>query len=97
MKMKEFNLSQQAAGDLWADIQAFFVETFNEQKKVEEIKRSAGKLKEDLEARFGNKYKAEPIVKLLENGFQQIDGMFLFKRADFFPQVQHHVIEEVKA
>lgn len=86
MKMNGKELSQKQAGTLWTDIQAYFIELFEERPDLLTITISPEGLASDMQARFKGKYDPEAIVGLLKNGFENAAGNYVFKRTDFIKE-----------
>lgn len=94
MKIKDAHIDEMQAADVdllkgtdvWTDITNMFKDTFRDLPRLEIIELSAANLKSDLEAHFKSKYSLTAILRLLENGFKQTDGKYLFKRTDFYPE-----------
>lgn len=86
------NSTKVAAGQLRADLQQFFLEKFT--GDTEQVEYTPAELQEALTERFGNDYHVKDLVQLLANGFQQANGIYIFKKSSF--ELEHAAVEEAR-
>ncbi|HVW97532.1 MAG TPA: hypothetical protein VHA56_16280 [Mucilaginibacter sp.] len=81
--IKGNDLTTTQARRLWTDLQAFFLEKFEDGE--ESLTYTAAELQEALSERFKTEYHVADLLHLLSNGFEHTRGIFVFNKESFKP------------
>lgn len=93
--MRKYQINNSAkvpAGQLWTDLQQFFLEKFT--GDIDQVEYTPAELQETLTEKFGNDYHVKDLVQLLANGFQNNHGIYIFKKSSF--ELERAAVEEAR-
>jgi len=68
---------------VWTDVQAFFIELFEERPTLDLVRKGPQELISDMSARFKCAYRQEDIAAVLKDFEDEGAGVYLFWRDDF--------------